>query len=49
MHVGAVCVSVGARYVVVKKLDDFGPHVAAVWDVDAASFGNESVLRLTMH
>ena len=49
MHVSAVCVSMGARYVVVEKLDDFGPQVATVWDVDAASFGNEPVLRLTMH
>ena len=49
VHVSAVCVPVGACHVVVKKLNDFGPQVAAVWDVDAASLWNESMLRLTMH
>ena len=49
VHVSAICVPVGACYVVVEKLNDFGSQVAAVWDVDAASSWNESMLRLPMH
>ena len=49
MHAGAICVPVGARHVVVEKLDDFGAQVATVWDVDAATSWNQSMLRLPTH
>ena len=49
VHAGAICVPVGARHVVVEKLDDFGAQVATVWDVDAATSWNQSMLRLPTH